>query len=101
MTRKDLMDVLIEAFPRLSVQQVDHAVREIFETWMKALERNERIELRGFGRFELRARKAVEARNPRTGEKVHAPSRHVIHFKAGKALKERINHPDNLPEKEQ
>jgi integration host factor subunit beta len=56
-----------------------------------ALERGDRIELRGFGSFSLHTRTAGTARNPRTGERVRVGVRYVPHFKPGKALRERVD----------
>jgi len=49
-----------------------------------------RIELRNFGVFEVRQRKARKARNPRTGAEVMVPSKNVVTFKAGKIMEEKI-----------
>src|SRR5262249_29849107 len=49
-----------------------------------------RIELRNFGVFEVKQRKARKARNPRTGEKVDVPPKHVVTFKPGKEMEERV-----------
>jgi integration host factor subunit beta len=49
-----------------------------------------RVEIRGFGSFEMRARAAKTARNPKTGASVAVPLRHVPHFKAGKDLRNSV-----------
>ena len=51
-----------------------------------------RIELRNFGVFEVKLRKARKARNPRTGDKVDVPPKHVVTFKPGKEMEERVRH---------
>lgn len=51
------------------------------------LEDNDRIELRGFGTFGIKTRKARVARNPKTGEPVNVPQRRIPYFKAGRDLK--------------
>ena len=50
-----------------------------------------RIEIRGFGSFSLRHHRARRARNPRTGAPVARPARYVVHFKPGRALRERVD----------
>lgn len=57
-----------------------------------------RIELRNFGVFEVKQRKARKARNPRTGERVDVPPKTVVTFKPGKEMEERIGDLTNLPE---
>ncbi len=50
-----------------------------------------RLEFREFGVFELKDRAARKARNPRTGESVQVPAKKVVHFKAGRLMKEKIS----------
>jgi integration host factor subunit beta len=57
----------------------------------EVLAQGERIEIRGFGAFSLRRRESRVGRNPRTGELVVLPERHVPHFKPGKELRERVD----------
>ncbi len=52
--------------------------------------RNERIELRNFGVFEVKRRAPRKARNPRTGDKVFVPEKYVVTFKPGKEMEERV-----------
>ena len=58
----------------------------LLETISKALSDNEHIELRGFGSFKVKTRKARVARNPRTGERVNVPEKIVPYFKASREL---------------
>src|SRR5208337_1760512 len=60
--------------------------------------RDGRIELRNFGVFEVKRRKARKARNPRTGERVDVPPKNVVTFKPGKEMEERIRQLTNVPE---
>src|SRR5437660_13615 len=55
-----------------------------------------RIELRNFGVFEVKQRKARKARNPRTGEKVDVPPKNVVTFKPGKEMEERVRQIANV-----
>jgi integration host factor subunit beta len=57
----------------------------------ESLKRGERIEIRGFGSFEIRHYKAYEGRNPRTGDPVGVQPKRLPFFKVGKELKERVN----------
>jgi len=62
------------------------AVETIFKTMKKALTAGERIELRGFGVFNVKPRKTGIGRNPRTGQEVNIPPGKAVRFKPGKDL---------------
>ena len=64
----------------------------IFDQISAALSGGERVELRGFGAFTVKRRNARTGRNPRTGEAVPVDEKAVPFFKAGKELRERVNH---------
>jgi DNA-binding protein HU-beta len=70
----------------LSKTKAEMAVETVFETMKRAMERGERIELRGFGVFNIRPRKTGIGRNPRTGEEVLIPPGKAVRFKPGKEL---------------
>lgn len=91
MNKSDLVELVTDELKNLSKKEVDLIVDEIFSKMMGSLCEGDRIEIRGFGSFEIRTRDAREGRNPKTGEKVFVHSRKVPFFKVGKELKERIN----------
>ena len=91
MLRSELVTRLAEERPHLPLKRVEQAVDVIFEEISAALERGDRVELRGFGAFSVRQRDSRKGRNPRTGESVSVPSKKVPFFKAGKELRMRIN----------
>ncbi len=85
---------LVEAMARVTDLTKKHAeiiVGTVFGSIVVALHRGEKVELRGFGCFRLRRREPHRGRNPKTGDRVDVPSKHVAYFKAGKELKELIN----------
>jgi nucleoid DNA-binding protein len=84
--------MVIEIARQTSVEQqkVKQIVQLTLDSIIEILASEKRIELRNFGVFEVRPRKARKARNPRTGEEVMVPSKHVVTFKAGKIMEERI-----------
>ena len=90
MTKSELIDLLAVRQDALSRKDIDDAVSIILEQISQALAAGERIEIRGFGSFTLHERQARLGRNPRTGEPVALPVRHVPHFRAGKELRERV-----------
>jgi len=65
--------------------------KTILEMLCNALADGDRIEIRGFGSFSLHFRPPRLGRNPKTGESVALPGKHVPHFKPGKELRDRVN----------
>lgn len=63
-------------------------VAEIIQSMIDALQEGNEIEIRGFGSFRLRGRRARRGRNPKTGESVEVPAKRVVYFKMGKDLKQ-------------
>ena len=75
----------------LPKKDVSKAVDGIFQAISEALQNGEKVQLVGFGNFEVRERSARKGRNPQTGEEISIPASKVPAFKPGKALKEGIN----------
>lgn len=92
MTKSELITELSAANPHLLGRDVEVIVATIFNEITAALARGERVELRGFGAFTVKHRDARTGRNPRTGEAVNVDEKAVPFFKAGKELRERVNH---------
>jgi integration host factor subunit beta len=85
---------LVEEVSRVSDLTKKHSeviVDTVFRSIIDALQRGEKIELRGFGSFRLRRREPRKGRNPKTGDRVDVPPKRVPYFKPGKELKELIN----------
>ena len=74
----------------LSQAQVKDIIDQLFDAIIATLEADGRIELRNFGVFEVKKRRARKARNPRTGEVVMAPARRAVRFKTGLEIAERL-----------
>lgn len=91
MTKSELIENLAMQNPSLSVRAVEESVKQLLEQMSMTLEQGERIEIRGFGSFSLHYRQPRVGRNPKTGKSVKLEARYVPHFKAGKALKERVD----------
>lgn len=75
----------------LSKADAGRAVDAAFEAVTKALKKNDKVSLVGFGTFEVRKRAARTGRNPKTGETIKIKASKVPGFKAGKALKDAVN----------
>jgi len=72
-------------------KDVELAVKLILDRVSMALAKQDRVEIRGFGSFALHHRPSRIGRNPKTGEAVTIPAKHVPHFKPGKEMRERVN----------
>jgi integration host factor subunit beta len=91
MTKSELINLLSQRYPQLVAKDAELAVKTMLDAMAKSLASGERIEIRGFGSFGLNYRPPRTGRNPKTGEKVSVPAKHVPHFKAGKELRERVD----------
>jgi len=91
MTKSELISQLSERQPQLDYRDVELAVKELLEQLSVALASGKRIEVRGFGSFSLHYRPPRIGRNPKTGDTVNVPDKHVPHFKPGKELRERVD----------
>lgn len=85
MIKADLVKSVV-AGTGLGRRQAEIAVETILGMMKDAMMRGERIELRGFGVFEIRPRKTGIGRNPRTGEEVRIPPGKAVRFKPGKYM---------------
>lgn len=85
------LDIINRISEKTGVQKTkaEMAVEALFESMKRAMERGERIELRGFGVFVVKPRKKGIGRNPRTGDQVAIPEGNTIRFKPGKDLQVR------------
>lgn len=72
----------------LTQKQADAALNGVLDTIIEELKKGEKVQLTGFGTFEVRERAAREGRNPATGESIKIPASKVPAFKVGRKLKE-------------
>lgn len=91
MIRSELVQKIAADNPDLSSKDVERLVNSFFNSIIDQLAKGGRVELRGFGAFSTRQRKARTGRNPRTGEAVDVPAKRVPYFKPGKEMRERLN----------
>jgi integration host factor subunit beta len=91
MIRSELVAIVAEQNPHLTVRDVEAIVTTIFDEITDALADGRRVELRGFGAFSTRGREARTGRNPRTGTAVEVDAKRVPYFKPGKELREKLN----------
>ncbi|CAM3108334.1 DNA-binding protein HU-beta [Lactobacillus bombicola] len=74
----------------LTKKQIAAAIDAIFSSIQDDLAKNEKVQLIGFGTFEVRQRAARKGRNPQTGDEIEIPASVVPAFRPGKALKEAV-----------
>lgn len=92
MTKADLVEQVYEAIgPGVTKKDCAAVVDAFLNAVKRALAQGEHIEIRGFGTFKVRDRKARMARNPRTGEPVRVPARSVPVFKPSRLFKDEVD----------
>ncbi len=91
MTKSELVATVAEAREDLTRKHAELVVNTIFDCMKDALRDGDRIEIRGFGSFQVRTRASRMGRNPKTGEPVAIDEKRVPFFKVGKELRERVN----------
>jgi integration host factor subunit beta len=96
MTKADLVDEVVKVAD-VSKKDAESIVNTVFSSIVSALQRNDKIELRGFGSFRVRRRRSRLGRNPKTGDRVAVPEKRIPYFKPGKELKDLINGEEDTP----
>ena len=91
MLKSELVRALNEKLPELQIRDVELALNCMLGQMADALAKGQRIEIRGFGSFDLHHRPPRIARNPKTGEAVNLPAKAALHFKPGKEMRNRVN----------
>jgi nucleoid DNA-binding protein len=95
-TKKEIVKQISDRIG-LTQLKTKEIVQQTFDAIVETLLEAGRIELRNFGVFEVKQRKARKARNPRTGEKVDVPPKNVVAFKPGKEMEERVRQMKHIP----
>lgn len=89
MNKSELVSKVAES-TGVSKKDADQVVNAVFESVTEALSEGDKVQIIGFGTFEVRTRSEREGRNPATGEMIKIPAGKVPAFKPGKALKEKV-----------
>lgn len=95
--KSQLIGELSKRFPHLPEKDIALAVNRIVEFMSHTLSTGGRIEIRGFGSFNLHFRPPRRAHNPKTGEKLVTNPKYAAHFKPGKELREKVNANSHIP----
>ena len=90
LTKADLVEEVLNV-TELPRKESETIVETIFDSIIAALQKGEKIEIRGFGSFRTRERRGRVGRNPKTGEKVEVPAKKIPYFKPSKELKDFVN----------
>ena len=90
--KSQLIAEISKELSHLPEKDIASAVSALIEQMSSNLSNGGRIEIRGFGSFDLNYRPPRIGRNPKSGEKVRVPEKYVPHFKAGKEMRERVDH---------
>ena len=92
LTKADLIEEVLRV-TELPRKESESIVETIFDSIIGALQKGEKIEIRGFGSFRTRQRRGRTGRNPKTGAKVEVPAKKIPYFKPSKELKDYVNNP--------
>ena len=92
MNKSELIAALAEK-AEFTKKDAEKALNAFVETVNDSLAKGDKVQLIGFGTFEVKSRPARVARNPRTGEEIKSAASKAPAFKAGKALKDKVNTP--------
>jgi len=90
MLKRDLVEITAESLEGFLKKDIGKTVDIIIETMSDSLEQGNRVEIRGFGSFSVRTRKARQTKNPKTGNVMNIPPRKTLHFAMSKSLKESL-----------
>ena len=90
MTKTDLVNV-VSAETEVSKKTVDTVVNSVLEAIANALKENDKVQLMGFGTFEVKTVAARDGHNPKTGEAIQIPESKKVSFSASKTLKDSLN----------
>ena len=101
MTKSELIHRIAQKQPLLVERDVETAVKMMLDQMVESLAGGGRIEIRDFGSFSLRFRRARVGRNPRTGAAVSLPARYAPYFKPGMRLRERVDQGIETPSSEE
>ena len=89
--KSELIKELKKSYPNFLTRDLNKVIEIILKEIKQTLNRNERVEFRNFGTFQVNIQKASIRRNPKTGEKVNVPKKRTIKWKMSKDLFKKLN----------
>jgi integration host factor subunit beta len=93
MIKSELISRIAARHPGLDRRDIERVISAILASIGQSLSSGKRVELRGFGTFNVKVRGSHPSRNPKTGEKIIVAEKKVLHFRASKELLRRMNEP--------
>jgi integration host factor subunit beta len=97
MTKRGIIEELLARHQNFSHRQSETIVNAMFDAMSNVLAGGRRIEIRGFGSFGVKDRRARQGRNPKTGEPVEVDAKRIPFFRAGKELRNEVNGAEHPP----
>lgn len=97
MTKRGIIDELLARHQNFSHRQSETIVNAMFDAMANVLAGGRRIEIRGFGSFGVKRRRARQGRNPKTGAPVEVDAKQIPFFRAGKDLRNEVNGAEHPP----
>ena len=91
MTKREIIEELLTRRQRFTHRESETIVNAMFDAMANSLARGDRIEIRGFGSFAVKQRRARQGRNPKTGQLVSVDAKKIPFFRAGKELRIEVN----------
>ncbi|RTL11800.1 MAG: integration host factor subunit beta [Neisseriaceae bacterium] len=95
MNKSDIIEKLQTLTPKLRKTEAKKLVDSLFQYMVEQLATGNRIEVRGFGSFSIKVRKAGKIRNPRHGTSIDTDERRVVYFRAGNEMAKRVDYKNN------
>ena len=89
--KSNLLKQISKSFPNFQKKDIEKVTNIILSEIKKALKREERVEIRGWGSLSIRNQRSSIRRNPKTGDKIAVPAKKVIYWKMSKEMFKKIN----------
>ncbi len=89
--KKEILDSLCDQYSQYLRKDLNKVINLVFNEIIESIARNQRVEIRSFGNFELRHQKARLGRNPKSGKKLEIPAKNNVRWKMSKELFQKIN----------
>lgn len=100
MTKEDLIKAVWNELPDLTLNEAKKVYEVVMKLVMDTLAQDESVEIRNFGRFNVKEKNSRLGRNPRTGQEAEIRNRRVVTFKPSKHFKEQVLNGQNIPNNE-
>ncbi len=93
-----ILDQLADCYPNFLRRDLEKALNLVFDEIIKAIAKDENVQIRGFGSFKSRQLKTRIGRNPKDGSRIEIPAKQGVHWKISKELFQKLNQDTNRDE---